>query len=66
MSITINEAIKILDNFLSGDEPDDETDLPASIRLSIEALKRIKEGRIFHFSQGLIGISHLLPGETEK
>lgn len=60
--LTIDKAIEILNNYLRGDEPDDPTKLPDAIRLSIEALKRVRgvENQYRSFQKWL------LPGETEE
>ena len=59
--MTIDEATEVLRNYLRGDEPDNPPDLPASIRLGIEALKEVKNSR----SEDYIGDTGLLPGETQ-
>ena len=59
--MTIDEAIEILKDYLRGDEPDNAPDLPASIRLGIEALKRVKAYKEAH-----VGLHYEpMPGETK-
>ena len=64
--ITIDEAILIIGNEVRVAEVNDRPLEVKAFELGIEALKRIKEERVYHFSQGLIGINRLLQGETEK
>ena len=59
--MNIDEAIKILEAYLRGDEPDNPSDLPASFRLSIEAMKR----EIANRNNPDYVIVGKLPGETE-
>lgn len=60
--MTIDKAIEILDCYLRGDEPDFLPDLPASIRLGIEALEGFRDAR----TAGGILQCYSLPGETER
>ena len=60
--MTIDEVIEILQAYLRGDEPDNAPNLPASIRLGIEALKRERERRKYLVNS----CGELLPGETEE
>ena len=57
----LETAIEITTNYLSGDEPDNPSDLPDAFRLLIEAGKRVQELRLRYNS----GIPYWLPGETE-
>ena len=59
--IKIERAVEILENYLRGDEPDYAPDLPAAIRLGIEALKARKRDREF----GYVDLEDLLPSETK-
>ena len=64
--MTIDEAIKALRQDLDDPGSVDYDWRAKAQELGIEALKRIREERVYHFSQGLIGINRLLRGETEK
>ncbi len=64
--MTLDEAIRLLELESRCGEYTPDCDILKALKLGIEALKRIKNERVYHFSQGLIGINRLLPGETEK
>ena len=57
----LERATEVLENYLRGDEPDNAPDLPAAIRLGIEALKRLEKAR----KERRFDRLGLLPGETE-
>jgi hypothetical protein len=59
--MTIDEAIKRVQNELPLVEKRGELRLYAALELAIEALKRIKEGREMNYDY----FSHWLPGETK-
>jgi len=56
----LKEAIEILEDYLRGDEPDYNPDLPAALRLAIEDLKRTVDWR----NRGMTLACFLLDGET--
>lgn len=60
--MTIDEAIKFLENYPAGLSPDSSIPFTKAIRLGIEALKQIKwlhESHVLHDDE-------LLPGETTE
>jgi len=59
--MTIDEAIKILENYPPGASPDDSIEFNQAILLGIEALKAWKE----HRGSGSLMSRLLLPGETK-
>ena len=60
--MTIDEAIKTLENEVRIAEVNDHLRELATFQLSIEALKRVKGARTNLYQR----YSHLLPGETES
>lgn len=59
--MTIDEATAILEDILTFVRPGDPPEEHESIKLGIEALKRVKECR----PNTLLNAGKLLPGETE-
>lgn len=60
--MTIDEAIRVMQDFRIPDPGEDFEDIDKAILLSIEALKQIKLIRV----TGVLPQGVTLPGETEK
>jgi len=58
----VSKAIEILEDYMRGDEPDEDHDLTDAFRLSIEALNAWKQFREGTWRPG----ADNLPGETEE
>jgi hypothetical protein len=62
MTISIDEAIRLLSKWQSGLRTTPMDDVDSAVKLGIEALKLVKDMRDFQYW----GVPTLLPGETKE